>query len=75
MRLYKNDGVTSQYLCFFFGECTEVVYITYTMATRNSPDIYIRALGHGITITYYEIVYVQHSNNGTYLNATYKFIT
>ena len=40
MRLYKNDGVTSQYLCFFFGECTEVAYITYTMATRNSPDTY-----------------------------------
>ena len=28
-----------------FGEYTEVVYITYTMATWDSPDIYARALG------------------------------
>ena len=45
-----------------FVEYTEVVYITYTMATQDSPDIYALAegtgiyirqisCGHGITIT------------------------
>ena len=43
MRLYKIDGVIPSCLCYFF----EVVYITYTMATRDSPDIYARALGLG----------------------------
>ena len=28
-----------------FGEYTEVVYITYTMAIRDSPDIYALAQG------------------------------
>ena len=45
--------------CLLFGEYTEVVCITYTMATRDLLDIYARALGpeqifrgHGITITH-----------------------
>jgi len=28
-----------------FGEYTEVVYITYTMASQDSPDIYALARG------------------------------
>ena len=47
MRLHKSDGVISIRLCYFFGEHAEVVYITYTMATRDSPDINARALGLG----------------------------
>ena len=38
MRLYKTDGVIP--LLPVFGEYTEVVYIIYTMATWDSPDIY-----------------------------------
>ena len=30
-----------------FGECTEVVYITYTMTTQDSLDIYALARGRG----------------------------
>ena len=44
MRLYKSDGVIHSCLCYFLVSL-EVVYITYTMATRDSPDIYARALG------------------------------
>jgi len=46
MRLYKSDGVIHSCLCYFLVSL-EVVYITYTMATRDSPDIYARALGLG----------------------------
>jgi len=57
MLLYKTDGVNPSLPLLLFGEYTDVVYITYTMATRDLPDIYARALGpqiprgHGITIT------------------------
>jgi len=56
------------------------IYITYTMATRDSPDIYAHALGlgyiyvrqiprgHGITITYISIytrtIYRDHEGLG-----------
>ena len=40
MHLYKTDGVIPLPL-LLFGEYTEVVYITYTMATQDSSDIYI----------------------------------
>ena len=43
MCLYKTDGVFSSCLLLLFGEYTEVVYITYTMASRDSPDIYTLA--------------------------------
>ena len=44
MRLYKSDGVIHSCLCYFLVSL-EVVYITYTMATRDSPDIYALARG------------------------------
>ena len=51
MCLYKTDTLLPLLL---FGEYTEVVCITYTMATRDLPDIYALARGpqHGITNTY-----------------------
>ena len=40
MRLYKTDGVNPPCLCYFLVSIyTDVVYITYTMATRDSPSI------------------------------------
>ena len=58
MRLYKTDGVILLAL-LLFGEYTEVVFSTYTMATWNLPDmptgesIYIRQIpcAHDIPIT------------------------
>ena len=63
-----------------FGEYTEVAYITYTMATLDSPDIYARACGpraraynyirqipyaHGITITNRKHVFSSAQHNHT----------
>jgi len=46
MPLYKTNGIVMDHL---FSEHAVVVYITYTMATYDLPDIY--ALARGITIT------------------------
>ena len=60
--LYKRNGPMDSLLFHLLGECTSVVYITYTMAAWDFADIYTcgpRALGvyiskiphsHGITI-------------------------
>jgi len=44
-RSYKTDSVISSRLCYFLVSYTEVVYITYTMSTRDLPDIYALARG------------------------------
>ena len=56
MHLYKSDGVIPSCLCYFLVSILK--WYTYTMATRDSPDICAHALGpqipcgHCITITY-----------------------
>ena len=66
--LYKRNGPMDGLFFHLLGECTSVVYISYTTAAWDFADIYTRsprALGvyiskiprsHGITITYVYII-------------------